>query len=149
MAQWNTMSAGKAVTFAQMERIFGDCVRALEDYNPDHPLSHGVRIESARQPKIGQKAFLLMFSIAPLIEHHGWSATDVFRALVVMRPELAAQFAQGKGRESNYVLERLLDPTGVEASKRRGRPAIRGDRLPPAFGFARMIADKLQKMPNF
>jgi hypothetical protein len=143
MTAWGSTSAEDAVFGAQMQRTFG---MTPEKYNPDHPLAHRVKIETPLKPALGQKAWILVFSILPLIRHHQWSAADVHRVLVILRPDLASQRAirkQDAGPE--YVRKQILGRIGVS----KATPGRRKSGQPIGFNFAHLIVEDLQKLPRF
>jgi hypothetical protein len=141
MAAWGTMNAGNASRAAQLERIFGEVVRKDPSYYPEHPLSHRVKIESPKVPPPGQKAFVLLFTILPLVLHHKWTAADILRSMMILEPPWASAFdlrdpsKRDAGRR--YVIRGLLKPAGLSSIvPARGRPQGSDDRPPPAFGLA-------------
>jgi hypothetical protein len=143
MAAWGSVSAEDAVFGAQLQRTFGI---AIENYNPDHPLAHRVKIESPLKPALGQKAWMLIFSILPLIRHHQWSAADICRVLVILRPDLAAQWAARKRDDGpKYVREHILTKIGLAKAAAGRRKTGR----PTGFNLARLVCENLQTLPRF
>jgi hypothetical protein len=151
-AAWNTMEPKDAVVGAQLERTFGEPARKDPGYNPEHPLAHAVKIESAKPPAQGQKAFLLIITIVPLVLHHSWGLIDMARCLVISRPDLAIQFdisdPAKRDRACRYVKRQLLKPLGLGGlTNDPGRPSGSGGALPPGFGSARLSALALRTQP--
>jgi hypothetical protein len=140
-AAWQTMRPEDAVKGGQLERTLG--VPRDQNYNPNHPLAVAVKNERPKVPSQGEGVFELIFTVAPLAIHHGWSSVDILRCLLLLRPGWAAQFSlddsEGRAKGSRYVRRQLLKPIGLDDLADRGRPSG-GDCLPPAFGLARNAA---------
>jgi hypothetical protein len=144
MTAWDTMKPQDAIRAAQLERIFGEVARKDPSYHPEHPLSHRVKIESPKVPPPGQKAFVLLFTILPLVLHHKWTAADILRSMMILEPPWADTFnlkdpiKYAAGRQ--YVARGLLKLAGLSSIVPPGRPQGSGNRLPSAFGLARNAA---------
>ena len=149
MAAWSRMEPRDAVRGAQLERMLGEKVPR---YDPNHPLANRVKIETPKSPAQGQKAFLLVTTIAPLILHHNWSLVDIVRCLIISHPHFARKFdindpaKRSDGRK--YVARHLLEPMGLQdLVSPQGRPAGSGNRSPRGFGSAYLTASNLRILP--
>ena len=60
----------EVVLEAQEERIFDDLLRRARPAYPNHPLAHAVKLEQPKEPAQGNIAFLMLFSLIPLAQHH-------------------------------------------------------------------------------
>jgi hypothetical protein len=137
----NTMKSADAIQKGQLERIFGEAARKDPDYNPEHPQAHAVKIESPKMPPPGQKAFLLLFTILPLVLHHKWTAADILRSMMILQPPWAKPFdlkdPAKRDVDCRYVVRGLLKPAGLwSIVPAPGRPQGSGDQQPPAWGLA-------------